>query len=480
MNKSTAARATVWAMVFSFIAKVAFPIVGIIVTGKIGSEAVGTFGIAVTLYTVAELFRDGGIANTLIADRDLEHGSPSLYHATSILLAALFAALCVVTASAIAGYYDLPSLRDAIYTVALCIGLGGLATVPTTMLVRDARFKTIGASDAWATGVGYAVALGLALKGFGLHALLVQMVVRNLIYLGLITRHAGWAGLEFDLGRQVHLIRISLANLASNVAYTVFTMGDYAAIGKLLGPAANGAYWVAYNLANKPLELIVAPISRTMMVALSKAKGDHEVQADRLSRTMRLLTMFTFPLYAFVAIFGSSVITLLYPREFAAAGPVLQVLSLYLFSRSVGSIASSALVVSGHAKKNAMAWIPGFAIAIGGFVWLYSWTRELFPYIATLSIAAFVVYALNIYLATRLLEFRTQHWRKWLSGFAVSMPALGTLGVVAMLPLPPLGRVLLALGACVIVHLGVVSVTSTGRWTSFASKRGLRAIYDGL
>ena len=279
MNKSTVAQGAAWLMLFSLVSKVLFPIVGIFITGRVGVEAVGVFGVVFTLHTITELFRDGGLAVTYLADYKREHGSESLYQGLAVALGTFFALLSLGVSHPLANFFEIPDLVYALRWTAASMFVGGLVTIPATKLVRDAKFRESGMADVASTGIAYAVALAMALLGLGLLSLLVQMLVRSCLYGILVLRQTGWISPEWSLAGFARLFRVALANLGSNVAYTVYTMADYAVIGKALGTASTGAYWVAFNLASKPTELITGPVARTMTVAFSREKDDPARQA---------------------------------------------------------------------------------------------------------------------------------------------------------------------------------------------------------
>ena len=479
MNKSTAAKGAAWMMLFSLVSKIMFPIVGIVITGRVGVEAVGMFGIVIALYTVTELFRDGGLAVTFIADAKNEHGSDGLYHGLGITLGWLFAVLTVATSGAIARFYDSPEMTSALWWTAASMVIGSMASIPGGRFTKQARFREAGLIDVAAAGFGYAVALVMALMGYGLMALLVQMVLRALLYFALVVRYAGWIKPVFDLRGFAALFRVTVANLGANVAYTVYTMADYAVIGKALGQAANGAYWVSFNIATKPMDLITWPISRTMFVAFSREKDNPARQAHLLSRTLAAVALFSIPTYVLIGVHAQTIIDLLYPKGFGAAGPSLAILSIYLGFRTLGASAGSALVASGRASLHALSWLPGYAIAIAGIASV--WTRgTLTDFVTFLTLGAVVVYCFNVGLAWRHLPPSKSDWVLMGRSVASVVPAVLVLVASRWLPLP--GWAQLAVGGmvAVLVHVLVLAQTRLGDWRRAFRKSGAREIYQTL
>lgn len=468
-----------WLMLFSMVSKVIFPIIGIIITGQVGVKAVGTFGIAIALYTVTELFRDGGLAITYIADTEHQHGDERNYHGLAVMLGFFFALLTAVASGAVSRFYAVPEMSQALYWTATTMLIGSLASIPGSRLVKQARFREAGLADVVATGIGYSVALGLALTGFGLFALLIQMVLRGVVYLALVIRASGWIAPAFDLTVFGRLFRASFANLGANISYTVYTMADYAVIGKALGQSANGAYWVAFNIAAKPFDLITAPISRTMFVAFSRAVDQRDRQAHLFARTIAAVSLFAIPVYVLVGAHSNAIISILYPRGFEAAGPALGVLAYYLGFRSIGSAAGTALVACGRPGLHALSWLPGYAIAVAGIASVWA-NGTLIQFVEFLTYGAITVYVLNLLFAWATLRPNRQDAFMVGRSVASTLPAVGLVVAARWLPVAPWIQLLIGGGLAVILHLGVLAAIRLGNWRLGYSISGLKDIYRTL
>lgn len=466
-------------MLFSVVSKILFPIVGIIITGRVGVEAVGIFGIAIALYTVTELFRDGGLAITYIADTKDEHAREGVYHGLAITLGVVFAVLTLVLSEPIARFYQAPEMSYALWWTAASMAIGSLASIPGSRLVRAARFRESGIIDVASAGFGYAVALVLALSGYGLMALLVQMVLRAMVYFALVLKMAGWVRPEWDMRAFGRLFRVSSANLGANVAYTVYTMADYAVIGKALGQGANGAYWVAFNIAAKPFELIAAPISRTMFVAFSRAKDDPLRQAHLLCRTIAAVALFAVPVYVLIGAHATTIIGLLYPKGFEAAGPVLGVLAIYLGFRSLGAPAGMALVASGRANLHARSWIPGYLIAVTGIALVWG-SGSLVAFVQFLTIGVVVVYILNLTLAWRVLPPSRADWVIMAKALASVVPAVLVVLVCRWLPQPGWVQLAAAFFGGGMIHFATLAHLRLGNWRRGFGPKGWKEIYHTL
>lgn len=479
MDKAAAAKGAAWTMLFSTVSKVIFPIVGIIITGRVGVEAVGLFGIIMTLYTIAELFRDGGLAVTYIAEGKGEAAENGLFHGVAIASGALFALAVIVARQPLEDFFQVAGMANALVWTAVVILLGSIASIPGSTLIREGRFRESGLADVIAAGVGYLVALILALAGFGILALLVQMIVRGVLYVAFIVKFAGWIRPRFQLSEGLRLFRRSMANLGTNIAYTVYTMGDYAVISKLLGASATGAYFVAYNLASKPFDLVTGPLSRTMFVAMNRAKGDRDRQSHLLARTISAVVLFSLPIYVLTAAHAEAIVGVLYPDQFADAGPCLLLLSAYLGVRTLGSPAGSALISSGNARLNVLAWVPAYIIAASGIIFNLKGIT-LLEIVMWLSIGAVTVYGSNIVLAFRVLGIRREDAMRMVNAALTCGVAVAIILACRLLPFADWQQLICATVLGGLAHVAWIGRVRLSGWTRGFSRHGLKELYESL
>ncbi len=362
LDKSTVARGIAWNMAFAAPAKIAFPVIGILIARSVGPQIVGVFAVLTTIFAVTELIREGGLGATYIADRKLTPERIQSYVAASIGSAALFAIVLVVARGTIARFFNLPQIEPALILAAMCVFLGGFVTIPSVTLQREVKFRELGFADLFATLASYAVALTLALLGYGLISLVAQLGVRVILFSILVLRIAKFVKPRF--GKEAfEIIKSSTANLGANLAYFAYTSFDYFLVQKVVGDKGNGVYFAAFNIASKPVELITVPVNRPVVVAYARDNATPERQADIWTRTVGLLALVTLPLYGLLWAHANTIIDILYSKEFAASGPVLSILSIYLGCRAFGVAAGGALVATGRPKLHMMGWIMGYVVA---------------------------------------------------------------------------------------------------------------------
>src|SRR5262249_32603172 len=123
-----------------------------------------------------------------------------------------------------------------------------------------------------------------------------------------------------------------------------------------------GLYNTAQNIAYKPMDLILFPLSKTLMVAFSQQAGDPEKLARAYYRSVVAVLLTVIPIYAVIGFNAHAVIGILLGEEFLGGIPILRVLCLYLAFRTFGNISGNALVPAGKHHWTFWPWILALVV----------------------------------------------------------------------------------------------------------------------
>lgn len=478
MTKRTAAKGVAWNVAFAIPAKLLFPIVGILIQNRVGSQAVGVFAVVSTIFAVTELLREGGLGATYMADPNLDAERERHYAGVSFSTGLIFGGLLLFASPLLAHFFTSPELTPALALASICTIVSSLVAVPANRLQREVRFRDLGAADFTATLVSYATALTLAIGGFGFASLVVQLGARVVVFSILVFRTSKMVKPAFS-GEGWKILRSSVSNLSSNLAYFIYTSFDYLLVKKVLGDKANGSYFAAFNIASKPVDLISVPVIRTVFVAYAKAADNPERQAGLWVRATGFLALITIPLYGLLGFHASTIIGVLYGSDFAPAKSALALLAVYLGFRAFGAAAGSALVGTGNPRLNALAWLPGYVVAIGGIS--YNWGHPtLEGIVGSLAAGAVAVYLMNLAFAFWKLPPTPAQRRVFFSRVSAGLASAGLIGAFKLLPISDRAQLLCALFIGGLVHVAVAAFVLVGDWRKGFSKSGWRLIFDNL
>jgi PST family polysaccharide transporter len=148
---------------------------------------------------------------------------------------------------------------------------------------------------------------------------------------------------------------------------------DRVLLGRLVGPEAVGLYGQAYNVMIKPVYLVATPLIPLMLASLSRAAEHPETRRQLAVSYYRMLAIILLPASAGLAVVGNDVMRLLGGDAWAAAGPVLAVLSLGMCGQALVIVGGPILTAAGRADRLfAASLVVAVVLAaayLGGWWW---------------------------------------------------------------------------------------------------------------
>jgi O-antigen/teichoic acid export membrane protein len=478
MQKGDAIRGASWVALFTIINRFILPFVGIYIAGRIGVPSFGVFALIAALYTIIEMFREAGLGTAYLADKGRSAEREQSYTFLALASGFVFAITLFLSRNLIA---DLMKAPEAAIPLAWCAGamlVGSLGTIPGQKMQLNQRFRDAGFFDMVCNITAYVVAIVCFLSGLGMMSLVFQMVIRIVLFTVLMH----WAE-PVKYGRPnatdtKAILSVSLLNMSSNIAYTIYTMADYVLISRVLGKEANGIYAAGYNLANKPLDIIMGPLRQTALVKFAKTDDPREfgrVYWRMVSATL-LIAM---PVYALIAFHSEAIVRILYPTEFAPVAGVLSVLCIYLGCRSLGIMAGAALVTSGNSRWNAFGWVPAYIVVIAMFGLRWGHFDLMYAVIA-LTVGALCCYLTYLLVTLRLFMPDAEMRQRLLRTVGIGLVS-GT--VTAGFGFLPVDNILALVGATVValgLHVMLTGWAFLNNGKALLSRAGAKQLIDAL
>lgn len=304
------------------------------------------------------------------------------------------------------------------------------------LLQRKLRLGTVAYVRLIALTLGSAAGIGTALLGWGVWALVVQQYVELVALAGIAWALEPWRPqFRWQHGGVGHLLRFGGHCTFSSLMFGLINSVDKLLMSPFLGEAAVGLYGQAFNLMQKPVSVVVTPLTTSiMMPGLARANGD-PVQFRRLTLIcFRFLGLVMFPTGIGLAVVAPEAIAVLGGSKWIAAGPILAVLAMSILAQGFFIALGSVLAAAGQAAWLARAsLVNALAMSASYVVGLYlgqRWGDAVLgvatAYTATLCCLVFPVY---LVFSLRVLKIPV---RDWLTQLKVSLPAAIGMGVIVL------------------------------------------------
>jgi teichuronic acid exporter len=310
----------------------------------------GLAAMAVVLWPYLRYLGEFGVPQTVVTMRDLTDDQLGQLNTISLLLGLATFAVSIVLARPLALFFRTPALVPVVIITCLQLIPQGFRAVPEGLLNKDMRFGLLSWIEAIRAVVAALATLVMAYLGYGYWALvwgnLIGTVVRTAIIMVARPFRFTWpriAGLQKALTFGWHV-------LVSVIAWSAYERLDNVTAGRVLGQAALGAYAMAWNLANVPLEKVTSLVT-TIIPSYFAAVQTEPAELRRYLRTLtEALAVATFPATIGLALIARELVPLAMGQKWEAVVAPLEVLSVYVAFRSVVALLPKVLTAVGNAR----------------------------------------------------------------------------------------------------------------------------------
>jgi len=296
----------------------------------------GVFGMLIAFTGFAQVLAEGGLNAALIYKQDASEVDQSTAFWLQVFAGLLLSVAFFFAAPFIADFYETPILTPLTQLVAWVFLIQSFGQTHFANFSKQFRFKALAIVNVAGMVVSGAVAIVLALKGYGVWALAWQAVTGPAVNVVLYWMQSRWRPrLVFSWQAAGELWRYSIYLLGHMSLNYWLRNGDKLVIGKVLGASQLGLYSRAYTLMLLPLNNLGAVIGQVMFPALSEMQNDVPRFARTYLRSTQMISLVAFPVMFGLAVLSGPFILFVYGEKWAEAIPILQILSLVGLFQSI-------------------------------------------------------------------------------------------------------------------------------------------------
>jgi O-antigen/teichoic acid export membrane protein len=276
-----------------------------------------------------------------------------------ILLGALLSALFVfVFSQALADLFEHNEVASTLRWISLLLLTTGLSKMHEIWLTRQLQFRALAFRSMVSISLGGVVGVLLAIEGYGLLSLIAQQIVTAVIAVIWLWMASAWRpSLDFQWQHVASILKVGKFVSLNAIASFLGGQGDLLLSSLYLGPAATGIYSAAKRLLTAITLIVGSGLNSVALPALASCAVHEEKLASAYLTGIRLTTLLTAPLYAALAVFAPDVIALLMGDNWSEVAPVLAILALIGFNRSITQYSINILLIRHKAH-----WLTVLAI----------------------------------------------------------------------------------------------------------------------
>lgn len=298
---------------------------------------------------VSNCFIDSGFGTALIRKIDRTEVDFSTVFYFNIVVSCFFYGLLWIGAPYIAAFYDIPLLTNVTRVQGLTLIIGAFSGIQSAKLSIDIDFKSRAKISVVTTILTGAIGLWLAYSGYGVWALVAQMVLGSLLRTILLWCVVRWMPLcVFSWKSFKELFSFGSKLLASGLLDTIYNNVYTIVIGKCFSANVLGVYSRADSLAQFPSSNITNVLQSVTFPVLSSIQNDEERLTDAYKRFLKISTFVIFPMMVGLAAVADPLIRIVLTDKWEECIYLLQIICFSMMWYPVHAINLNILSVKGR------------------------------------------------------------------------------------------------------------------------------------
>ncbi len=340
-----------WVSLSNILLKFINFIITIILARLLEPSDFGLVAIALIVVNFFEIFRDLGIGPALIHRKEDKDAAADSAFFIFPAVAVIFYAVSYFIAPAAAVFFREDELETLIRVLSLTFVIWSFGSLPRTLLTKDLEFKKLVIPQLLPKISYGAVAVVMALQGFGVWSLVAGRLVLEVMSVITIWLALDWRpSLRFDRRIALELFSYGKYVLFAGIIVFMISVIDITFIGRLLGSTELGYYSIAFGIAGLFTLQLSGLVSQVMFPVFSRIQDDMDKLGWAYLKTLKYLSLIAFPAALGIISVSWYFIKVVYGDKWLPAVAVLQVLCLYGLSKAALKTTENLYLAAGQPK----------------------------------------------------------------------------------------------------------------------------------
>lgn len=324
---------TITGMIWSFIERFGSMllqfIANIILARLLSPNDFGLIGMIMVFIAISNTLVDSGFSAALIQKKEVTQKDYSTIFFLNIILSVFLFGLLFVTAPMIADFYHQHQLIYMLRILGIILILNAFNIIQNTQLIRKVDFKKIAKINVVATFLACLLAIVLALKGFGVWSLVVQMIaIAFLKSLFLWIWNTWRPSFIISFNSLKTLFGFGSKLLFSALLDTLYNNLQSLIIGKVFSVRDLGFYSQAMKLSDVPVSSLSGVVTQVTFPVFAKLQNDLVKMKSAVQKSLKSLVFVNFPLMVLLIIIAKPLFIILFTEKWNEAIPYFQILCL--------------------------------------------------------------------------------------------------------------------------------------------------------
>lgn len=300
-----------------------------ILTRLLAPAEFGTVAAATAVLPIAYLLADMGFSTYVVQAKEVDQRMLSTAFWFSVVAGIVLGGGLVLSAPVFAAVFHVPEAADVVRGLAPLVILVTLSSVSVALLRRQLRFRALAIQSFIASVAGQIVAIMLALLGFGVWALVGQMLVFQIvttIYACIVAR---WRpGLQFSRSEFVRMASFGTKVVGVDLIGVFRQWVEYAIITSFVGATGLGYLNVAQRLVQIAQDVTAAAVLPVSTVVFSRIRNESDRLRSAYRRALGMTYSAIIPVMIFLTVSAPQLVPFLFGSKWGGSVGASQVLAV--------------------------------------------------------------------------------------------------------------------------------------------------------
>ena len=316
-----------WVYLETICAQAVTFVVTIILARLLSPADYGIIALVMVFVNVANVFVTSSFSFALIQKNDADDLDYQTMFWFNIVVSFLLFAVLFVIAPTVANYYDIPLLSPVLRVLALKIPLSAYNSIQLAKVSHDLNFKKSFMSTFGSTILSGAIGIVMAYTGYGIWALVVQVISNILFNTVFLMTIVKWLPkLQFSFIRLLPLINYGWKLLATGFMFTGYSELCKLIIGKRYSADDLGYYDKGTQFPHFIASNVDSTINRVLFPALSNQQDDRIRLKEITRRSAKTSAYIMTPILFGLAITAPTIVHLLLTDKWLPCVPFIQIM----------------------------------------------------------------------------------------------------------------------------------------------------------
>jgi O-antigen/teichoic acid export membrane protein len=399
---------TITGIIWNFTEQMGRRGIGLIITlllaRFLAPEDFGLVAMMAVFLAIGTSLMDSGFKQALIRKEKASQVDCNTAFFANLALGLFSYTLLFLVAPLIAQFYNEPRLISLVRVAGIAVMINAFQVVQSAMLSRDLNFKAHFHATMPAGISSGVIAVIMAAQGYGVWALIVQMLTGALMTTLLLWKMQGWRPtLAFSWGSLRNMYGFGYKLFLSGLLDTVFSNIYLVVIAKVFAAPIAGYYFFAIKIKEIVIQQLVGSIQDVTYPALATMQNDNDRLKARYRQVIQVTTFLLFPAMAFLAGLAEPLFKVLLPAKWLPAVSYLQLLCIAGLLYPLHSINLNILKVKG--RSDLFLYLEIFKKIMLAVILIISYRYGVIAILAGQIFLSVLAYIPNSYFSSRLINY---------------------------------------------------------------------------